>query len=266
MTRKHADAQSSKQTDALGLGRLMRISVFLRSLSLQASWNHERMQNLGLLTTMLPWLMRQPRDTQEDRLFCRRYYGFFNTNPYFANFLIGGLIKLEDQRAAGQDISPALIMTFRDSLGRTFASLGDQLFWLGLRPALMLGCCLLGLSGQLVGLLVLVGLFACGELVLRWVSLGAGYRLGMDIVDLLAHPFWHRSIALVKRLGMILTGWLTGGYLALVVHNDLTKDSLLAIAALILGIILPFLLRRRLPGEAMLLVALIPALLLAFAI
>ncbi len=72
-------------------------------------------------------------DLEQDRLFCRRYYEFFNTNPYLANFLIGGLVRLEDERAAGPDFPPGTTGTFRQSLGRAFASLGDQLFWLGIQ-------------------------------------------------------------------------------------------------------------------------------------
>jgi len=103
----------------------LHLAVFLRSLSLQASWNPQRMQNLGLLVTMLPWLHRRPRTLQFDRRFCRRYFTFFNTNPYLANFVIGGLIRLESDRAEDDDIPEELLITFRGSLGRTFASRGE---------------------------------------------------------------------------------------------------------------------------------------------
>ncbi len=79
------------------LARVLKLRLFLRSLALQGSWNHERMQNLGLLVTLLPWLRRQPSDINRDRLFCRRYYEYFNTNPYLANLIIGGLVRLEQE-------------------------------------------------------------------------------------------------------------------------------------------------------------------------
>ena len=84
----------------------------------------------------MPWLRARDRDLERDRLFCRRYYEFFNTNPYLAGYLIGGLLRLETSSAkAPAACRGARPQTFRDSLGRALASLGDQLFWLGLRPA-----------------------------------------------------------------------------------------------------------------------------------
>ena len=76
------------------LPRGMHWRIFLASLGLQGSWNPQRMQNLGLLATLLGWLRGLPRDVERDSRFCRRYYDFFNTNPYLANYLIGGLLRL----------------------------------------------------------------------------------------------------------------------------------------------------------------------------
>ena len=111
------------------LPRRLQMQIFLRSLALQASWNGQRMQNLGLLVTLLPWLRRQPSDINRDRLFCRRYYEYFNTNPYLANLIIGGLVRLEQESLDSGVGGSAMARTFRDSLCRAFASLGDQLFW-----------------------------------------------------------------------------------------------------------------------------------------
>ena len=83
--------------------RRLQWSLFLRSLALQGSWNHQRMQNLGLLWTVLTWLRLNRGDVNRDRVFCRRYYGYFNTNPYLANFLFGGLIRLEEDQGIESD-------------------------------------------------------------------------------------------------------------------------------------------------------------------
>lgn len=248
------------------LPRKLKLRLFVRSLSLQASWNHERMQNLGLLTTMLPWARNRQRGLTEDRLFCRRYYEFFNTNPYLANFVIGGLVRLEDDRHSGQDTPAGTTAMFRDSLGRAFASLGDQLFWLGIRPALVMAICLLGLHQRMVAVIALVAIFAVGQLVLRWISLDRGYRLGFDLVELLHHRHWHRGIAIAERAGMLLTGMTAGTYLAMVTKPGLPVNDHLLWVGVGLGLGLPILLRRRLPGEGLILVALILALLLAFAV
>jgi len=233
---------------------------------LQASWNHERMQNLGLLTVMLPWVRTQRRNLNQDRVFCRRYYEFFNTNPYLANFVIGGLVRLEEYRAIAQDTTPGMTAVFRDSLGRAFASLGDQLFWLGIRPAVAMAICLLGLHGRMLEVIGLVGIFAVGQLVLRWRSLDRGYRLGFDLVDVLQHRHWHRGIAIAERSGMLLTGMTAGTYLAMITRPEFPVHDGLLWFGVLSGLSLPMFLRRRLPGELLILVGLGLALLLAFAI
>lgn len=245
-------------------GRLRRV-VFWRSLTLQASWNSQRMQNLGLLATMLPWLQKRPRDLTADRLFCRRYYEFFNTNPYLANYLIGGLLRLEDDAEAGRQTGPTPGV-FRDSLGRAFASLGDQFFWMGLRPALTMGLCLLVLAGQSQAVVLLVSAFAVVQLGLRWVSLDRGYSLGLDLVDLLADARWHRWIQVARRTTGLAIGLVAGAYLARLAAPELVGGRVLPWIGLVVGWALPALLRRRLPGEGLLALAALVALVLAFAI
>jgi len=248
------------------MGTVLRLRVFLRTLVLQASWNSQRMQNLGLLSALLPFRRTQPYDLTEDRLFCRRYYGFFNTNPYFANYLIGGLIRLEDEKAKGAQLPPGMMATYRDSLGRTFASLGDQLFWLGLRPALIMAICLMGLHGWMIGILTVVSVFAFGQLWLRWWALGRGFSLGLDIVQLLGSAHWHKAIAWMGRAAMFITGLVAGFFLARVSSVDLVAGKSLLWAGVALGLGLPLLVRKRLPGEGLIAVALGLSLLLSFAI
>jgi PTS system mannose-specific IID component len=243
----------------------LKTGLFLRSLTLQASWNPQRMQNLGLLAVLLTWLKRVPRNVGRDRLFCRRYFDFFNTNPYLANYLVGGLLRLERMREAGEDLPPGFQETFRDTVGRALASLGDQLFWLGLRPLLVMVVCLAGMGGQPAVVLAVTGVFAAGTLVLRWKALGVGYRLGPDIVDLLGNPAWHRAIAWAKRGGMAATGMVAGSYLARVWDLDAAAGGSPLWAGIVVGFGLPLACRRRLPGEILVLVALVLALVLDFA-
>ena len=246
--------------------RLLQLRIYLRSLALQGSWNGQRMQNLGLLVTLLPWLRRQRRDLNRDRLFCRCYYEYFNTNPYLANLIIGGLVRLEQESIEnGTDVSD-LARTFRDSLCRAFASLGDQLFWLGIRPALTMAICLLGMFGYIVPILILVGIFAAMQLGLRFWFLGRSFQLGLDIVDLINHVHWHRAISWSKKAGMVLTGMVAGHYLASVNNLDFMSGKTLLWVGVGLGLGLPLVMRKRLPGEGLLAVAAGLAVVLSFAI
>ncbi len=240
--------------------------VYLRSLTLQASWNPQRMQNLGILAILLPWIRDQRVDTADRRQFCRRYYGFFNTNPYLANFVIGGLLRLEgDARAAGEQPGE-MLGKFRDSLGRAFASLGDQLFWLGIKPGLILLACLFSFWGHAWAVLTVFFVFSAAQLELRRFALGVGHRLGLDIVDLLSRPIWHEVIRWTKTAGMALTGLVGGLYFARLHATRVELSTTVLILCVVLGISLPIVLRKRLPGEGILPVALLLALGLTFVI
>lgn len=239
-------------------------STFLRSLLLQASWNGQRMQNMGLLYAMLPWLRRSGLSAPESKRFCRRHYGYFNTNPYYANLVLGGVLRLEAARRAGEPLPPDLLNDYKHSLGRALASLGDQFFWLGLQPAVLVLACLLAVRGDVLAPLVVVGVFAAFQFGARFRALDRGYALGLDIVDLLDAPGWHRAILTAKRAGALLTGVLAGLYAARL-DTWLREDGdrrLLLCVAFALG--LSFTLRRSWPGEVKLLLLLPLALLMTY--
>ncbi len=245
----------------------LRRRAWARLLTLQGSWNPQRMQNLGLVFCMLPWLRDRRWDVDARRRFFRRYFDYFNTNPYLAGFLVGGLLRLEEDRAAGDaSLTRAMLATYRDSLGRAFASLGDQLFWLGLRPGVTLVACLWALRGSVAGVLATFLVFLAGQLTLRWWSLQAGYGSGLDIPVLLGNPLWHRVIALAKRTALVCLGFLA---VVLAVGYPRAGEGsgglVLGLGAL-LGWFAPRLLKRRLPGEGLGLLASLLAAVVGFAL
>lgn len=236
--------------------------VFMRSLTLQASWNPQRMQNLGLVFTLIPWLRCQNANVGEVRRFCRRHYAFFNTNPYLSNYLLGGLLRLEKDQADKGRPDRVTIRDFKDSLGRALASMGDQIFWLGLQPSLMLLAVALVMAGWWPAALASVILFGILEIFLRFYSLRQGHRLGLDIVELLGRPGWHRAIRWAGRSGSLIAG----AVVALAVFPRSGGQPIDAGAWIVYPLIVfvSMMLRRRMPGESILLLLLPLALLLAY--
>ncbi len=232
-----------------GLDAGLRRDIFLRSLALQASWHPQRMQNLGLLHSVVPWLRRSRPTPAVARRFCRRHYGFFNTNPFLVNFLLGGLIRLEEENLRSGGGLEKTAANFKTSMGRALASLGDQFFWRGLQPAVLM----LTAIGVLAGLgwmsLVPVLINAILMTVLRWRALGAGYDLGLDIVALLDRPTWHRAINFTKRLGTFAGGFCLGLYVIRAWRGGIPLDGVKPLVGLVLAFSFGCLLRRRLPGE-----------------
>ena len=173
---------------------------------------------------------------------------------------------LEEDREDDPTLTPERIRMVRDSLARSLASIGDQLFWLGLRPALIMATCLLGLYGGSWSVLAVFAFFAVGQFYLRWRFLARGYSLGMDVVDDLADRRWHLAIAWSTRSGMVLTGAVAGCYLVLLNRLGGQGDGGLLLAGAAVGMGLPLICRRRPPGEVLVLLGLALAVVLAFAL
>jgi len=140
---------------------IVRKKLFFRSLALQASWTSRRMQSLGLIYALYPWLESSNLQLKEKVIFCRRHLAYFNTNPYYANFLIGGLIRLEDENCENPG---QLISSYKESLGRALASLSCN--WSVLRSTcsaftcFIVCCCPINIAL---------------EITRYWFQIGSGY-------------------------------------------------------------------------------------------
>ncbi|MCP4144105.1 MAG: PTS system mannose/fructose/sorbose family transporter subunit IID [bacterium] len=229
---------------------IIRKRLFFRSLALQASWTSRRMQSLGLIYALYPWLESSNLQLKEKVIFCRRHLAYFNTNPYYANFLIGGLIRLEDDSC---DNPGQLISSYKESLGRALASLGDQFFWLGLRPALLSLSIVAGLCCGPQAALLPVLFFAIAQLILRWKSLNIGFELGLDIADLMANSVWHKSIGIAKHIATLLAGILTGLVVVWVYQNSDTTGTLSNVYVMVTGVISFVIFKRKMPVEGIVL-------------
>ncbi len=236
------------------LPRSTRRRIWWRCLGLQATWNNQRMQNLGLLAVLSPWARGRGLDADRRRRLARRHVVYFNTNPYLAGYVVGGLLRLEDDRREGVEVPETLVTNFRDSLSRACGAIGDELFWLALRPMVLM---LALLAGWLVAwplALAVVGLFAGAELWLRWRGLWLAYRLGPDVVDVLSRPGWYRAVAWSRRLALGLTGFLAGYYFAGGLGGAGAPPVGHLLALVVIGLGIPIITRQRRAGETQFLV------------
>jgi PTS system mannose-specific IID component len=116
--------------------------VFFRSLFLQAAWNPQGMQNLGLAYAVYPALEALYPDKDKRVEAVRRHLTFFNTHPYVAAAIVGGVLFHELRVARGEE-PPELVIKFKSALMGPLAALGDGFFWRSLRPAVGAVCALL---------------------------------------------------------------------------------------------------------------------------
>jgi len=92
-----------------------------------ACWNWERMQGLGFAHSMAP-IIKKLYTTKEDiSAALKRHLVFFNTQPDIGGVIHGAVIAMEEERAAGADISDDAINGFKTGLMGPMAGIGDTI-------------------------------------------------------------------------------------------------------------------------------------------
>lgn len=173
-----------------GLPGAVQLRIFLRSLGLQAGWNFERMQNLGFLWAVSPWLERVWTEPQELRRAQQRHLEFFNTTPQMAGFALGAVCAMEEDLAglkgAEREKAEQRLVQVKRLLGSALAALGDALFWGTMRPfcaALALAILVAAVeAGARAPWAWAVGVYLAVynglSLWIRWKGIGLGYSWG----------------------------------------------------------------------------------------
>ncbi len=108
--------------------------VLSRSLFIQAGFNSEGMQSLGMLYALYPALKELYPDPIAQQEAARRHLSTFNTHPYAATAIIGGILFYE-RRIVDGEVHPQKVNEFKAALMGPLAAMGDGFFWLSLRPA-----------------------------------------------------------------------------------------------------------------------------------
>lgn len=154
------------------------VRSFLRTFSLQGSWNYGTFVAAGLSHALLPLLARiHAGDPVSFRRSVRRHLETFNAHPYLAPLAVGALARLEHE--GGED---DVIRRFRAALAGPLGAVGDRLVWAGWRPVCLLSAVVahsLGLAPWMCVLVFLVP-YNAGHLALRLWAFRRGWRDGLE--------------------------------------------------------------------------------------
>ena len=178
----------------LPFATLLRIAV--RTLFIQAGFSPEAMQTLGLLYALEPaWPHLYPEVEQRNEAM-RRHLTPFNTHPYAAAAIVGGILHYEVRLARGEGRAED-VAHFKQTLMGPLAALGDGFFWLSLRPATgALGVALVPTLGVWAPLVFLIT-YNLVHLVTRGWLFVTGYRSGSAVVARLSElkvPLWSNRL------------------------------------------------------------------------
>lgn len=201
----------------------------LRSLMLQGFWNYRKMQSIGMLFAMYPFIssLYPSKDKFFSRAILRNLEGF-NTNPVMVSFCLGAVMKQEEVLSKVTESLPVFYaqerewLAIRSSISSTVASLGDRLFWSTLKPISLIFAfavlCIwqipflndtanvegLGLAVALASALAFL-IYNIPVFVTRYKGFKLGYAGTEDNFFGLIEINWNKIIITLKTVGQILT-------------------------------------------------------------
>lgn len=166
--------------------------ALLRLLSVQGAWSYDRMLGIGMGNAAQPLLAElRGREPVRHAEATARSAEFFNANPNLAGLALGALARAELDLAPGPQIE-----RLRAALCSPLGSLGDQIFWAGLVPALggaAVAAATLGI-GWGAGIGIVIAYTVVRWWVLRW-GLRTGLASGTAVGRELGHSWVPHAIA-----------------------------------------------------------------------
>ena len=182
------------------------IRIIWRSFFIQAWWNFERLQSLGLLYTLLPLLKELYKNDPEKLLKRKKFYEeYFNTNPIFFSILAGALAKLEIKLSKGE-IDEDTISTFKVRMMSTLGAIGDTLTWNGVRPlAAFTGTIVTFAVNPLGGLITYITLYNTFHLFIRIRGFFLGYKKEVQIIDAIMEKNPMRLARLMQTVDVVIS-------------------------------------------------------------
>jgi mannose PTS system EIID component len=208
--------------------------VLLRSFLLQASWNFERLQNLGFLFVLAPALRFLYRGEELQAAYAR-HLEYFNTHPFMAAPVLGTVLHLEERLARGEENSLE-VQEFKRMTMAPYAAMGDALFWGGIRPLAAGVALFIAAKGSLWAPLVFLFVFNLPHLWFRISGLLRGYAGGIGIVQTVQRIRLPDLAVRCKEGTVVLLGGLTAylTHLTLLAEGRSTIWGLLVIPAILL--------------------------------
>jgi mannose/fructose/N-acetylgalactosamine-specific phosphotransferase system component IID len=194
------------------------INMFFRSFFNQTTWNYKGLLSIGFCMAVIPVARRLYNDKNSYQQFLSRHLNFFNSHPYTASYAIGAIARIEEELAESGNGNYEQIDKFKNALIGPLGAVGDQLFWVTVKPAVALlgmgGLLLLeNLETKLLFLILLLILYNVPHLYIRWNGLIEGYRQGYNVYKLLKIEHFSKLRKSYLLLGAFSLGIFGGTYL-----------------------------------------------------
>lgn len=188
-----------------GISVLTLLSIYFRSLFIQASFTLTEKTGVGFAVSLYPGLKKLARDKSEFQQLLTRHSRYFNTHPYLTSFILGSVLRLEELAIKNSENSIKNIENLKNRFAGVLGSLGDRLFWKYLKPfASSVALIILFLNmnefpeniiSSIVGFLVIFNIF---HFFYRLSGLYKGYSFGQEVMKV-------KSILTIERINAVLS-------------------------------------------------------------
>jgi PTS system mannose-specific IID component len=183
--------------------KLVIARVFVRSLSVQGSWNYRTLIGTGFAYALLPLLRHiyQGRPAELEAA-VKRHTELFNSHPYLSPMALGAVSVLEDHEP------PEVVARFKSAVRGSLGTLGDRLIWAGWRPVCALFALLLIALGTAwwIAISAFLLVYNTGHLWLRWWSLRFGLAHGKHVGEELRKIPVQKVQSTLEFAGAMLVG------------------------------------------------------------
>lgn len=217
--------------------------VFPRLLFLQALLNWRGMQNLGFTSALGP--ADAKLDGNQDNSLMLNHLGFFNCNPNFVPLILGGVLRMEEDRRDGKPIDSGDIDRFKRALAGPLAAMGDMLIMGNLRPLALTFACVFAIYRLPIGLLAVLLLYNVMIVGCRLWGLYFGYASGWELTGTLSGPWFRRILSVAEGASAGVGGVLAG----VIVHRLRGDGHTFFVLAAALTAITLYLLKRDIPAS-----------------
>ena len=183
---------------------------FWRSLTLDSSWNYERMQNIAYCYMMAP-IIRRLYENKEDRAAAlKRHLEFMSVTPHISTLLVGISGAMEEENAKNPDFDENSINAVKSSLMGPMAGVGDSFFW----GTLLLIAAGVGVSlasqGNIMGPILFFLIINIPHFILRYLCLDKGFKYGTQLFkDISSGGIITKITEAATMLGLMVIGGMT---------------------------------------------------------
>ncbi len=179
-----------------------------------ANYNYERMQGTAFASSMSLGLEKlYPNDKEALAEGLKRHLVFFNTDPNIGSVIHGATLAMEEQKAAGADISGDAINAFKSGLMGPMAGIGDSLVQGVIIPLIVALGISIAITGNVLGSLLVLAGIPISLMLIAYNSWMYGYKLGGSAVtSLMADGEIKSWIGAAGILGTTVMGALISNY------------------------------------------------------